>query len=73
MTDYRTILAAFRSWRTLSVTLLSFSSGIPLGLVWFAIPDWMRDIGVDIRIVGLFNLAQIPWAFKILWSPFMDR
>lgn len=73
MTHYRTILAAFRSWRTLSVTLLSFSSGIPLGLVWFAIPDWMRDIGVDIRIVGLFNLAQIPWAFKILWSPFMDR
>jgi len=73
MTSFRTILAAFRSWRTLSVTLLSFSSGIPLGLVWFAIPDWMRDIGVDIRIVGLFNLAQIPWAFKILWSPFMDR
>ena len=33
----------------------------------------MRDIGVDIRIVGLFNLAQIPWAFKVLWSPFMDR
>lgn len=72
-TGFRTILAAFRSWRTLSVTLLSFSSGLPLGLVWIAIPDWMRDIGVDIRIVGLFNLAQIPWAFKVLWSPFMDR
>ena len=73
MTGFRTILGAFRSWRTLSVSLLSFSSGIPLGLVWIAIPDWMRDIGVDIRIVGLFNLAQIPWAFKVLWSPFMDR
>ena len=72
-TGFRTILDAFRSWRTLSVTLLSFSSGLPLGLVWIAIPDWMRDIGVDIRIVGLFNLAQIPWAFKVLWSPFMDR
>lgn len=66
-------LGALRSRRTLSVVVLSFSSGLPLGLVWYAIPDWMRDIGVDIRIVGLFNLAQIPWAFKILWSPFMDR
>jgi PAT family beta-lactamase induction signal transducer AmpG len=61
------------SWRTASVALLSFSSGLPLGLVWIAIPDWMRSIGVDIRIVGLITLAQAPWSFKILWSPLMDR
>jgi PAT family beta-lactamase induction signal transducer AmpG len=46
---------------------------MPLGLVWYSIPDWMRDIGVDIRVVGLFTLAQAPWAFKVLWSPLMDR
>lgn len=61
------------SWRTASVTLLSFSSGMPLGLVWIAIPDWMRDSGADIRVVGLITLAQAPWSFKLLWSPFMDR
>jgi PAT family beta-lactamase induction signal transducer AmpG len=33
----------------------------------------MRDIGVDIRVVGLFTLAQAPWAFKVVWSPLMDR
>jgi MFS transporter, PAT family, beta-lactamase induction signal transducer AmpG len=64
---------AMRSWRTAAVALLSFSSGLPLGLVWYSIPDWMRDIGVDIRIVGLFTLAQAPWAFKVVWSPLMDR
>src|SRR5262249_2667424 len=56
-----------------SVALMSFSSGLPLGLVWIAIPDWMRSIGVDIRVVGLITLAQVPWSFKILWSPLMDR
>jgi PAT family beta-lactamase induction signal transducer AmpG len=64
---------AMRSWRTAAVALLSFSSGLPLGLVWYSIPDWMRDIGVDIRVVGLFTLAQAPWAFKVVWSPLMDR
>src|SRR5882757_1022218 len=64
---------AMRSPRTAAVALLSFSSGLPLGLVWFAIPDWMRDIGVDIRLVGLLSLAQAPWAFKVVWSPLMDR
>ncbi len=67
------LLQAMRSWRTAAVALLSFSSGLPLGLVWYSIPDWMRDIGVDIRVVGLFTLAQAPWAFKVVWSPFMDR
>jgi len=62
-----------RSWRTASVVLLSFSSGLPLGLVWIAIPDWMRSIDVDIRVVGLITLAQAPWSFKMLWSPLMDR
>jgi len=62
-----------KSWRTAAIALLSFSSGLPLGLVWYAIPDWMRDIGVDIRVVGLFTLAQAPWAFKVVWSPLMDR
>jgi PAT family beta-lactamase induction signal transducer AmpG len=64
---------AMRSWRTASVALLSFASGLPLGLVWIAIPDWMRSAGVDIRIVGLTTLAQAPWSFKVLWSPLMDR
>lgn len=64
---------AMSSRRTAAVVLLSFSSGLPLGLVWYSIPDWMRSIGVDIRVVGLFTLAQAPWAFKVLWSPLMDR
>ncbi len=61
------------SWRTASVTLLSFSSGLPLGLVWIAVPDWLRRSGVDIRLVGLLTLTQAPWTFKFLWSPLMDR
>jgi PAT family beta-lactamase induction signal transducer AmpG len=66
-------LDAMTSWRTASVALLSFSSGLPLGLVWLAIPDWLRSIDVDIRVVGLLGLAQAPWSFKMLWSPLMDR
>ena len=55
---WHSLLQAMTSWRTGSVCLLSFSSGLPLGLVWFAIPDWMRDIGVDIRVVGLTDLRR---------------
>ncbi|GMR03614.1 MAG: AmpG family muropeptide MFS transporter [Gammaproteobacteria bacterium] len=70
---WRAVWLAMRSWRTASVSLLSFSSGLPLGLVWIAIPTWLAREGVDIKIIGLFTLAQAPWSFKFLWSPLMDR
>jgi PAT family beta-lactamase induction signal transducer AmpG len=65
--------AVLSSWRVLSVALLSFASGLPLGLVWIAIPAWMARAGIDIKVIGLFTLAQAPWSFKFLWSPLMDR
>ncbi len=70
---WRSIATVARSWRLTSVTLLSFASGLPLGLVWIAVPAWMTQAGIDIKVVGLFTLAQAPWAFKFLWSPLMDR
>jgi PAT family beta-lactamase induction signal transducer AmpG len=73
LTTWRSLRAMATSWRLASVTLLSFSSGLPLGLVWIAVPTWMAQAGVDIKVVGLFTLAQAPWSFKFLWSPLMDR
>ncbi len=70
---WRSVWLALKSWRTAAVSLLSFSSGLPLGLVWIAIPVWLAREGVDIKIIGLFTLAQAPWSFKFLWSPLMDR
>jgi PAT family beta-lactamase induction signal transducer AmpG len=65
--------AAIQSRRIGAVTLQSFASGLPLGLVWISLPAWLTYRGVDIRTVGLFSLAQAPWTFKFLWAPLMDR
>jgi PAT family beta-lactamase induction signal transducer AmpG len=64
---------AFTSWRTGAVTLLSFPSGLPLGLVLYTVPYWMQQEGIDIKTIGLVSAAQIPYAFKFLWSPIVDR
>jgi len=69
----RSLRAALGSWRVGAVVLQSFSSGLPLGLVWIALPAWLKYRGVDIKTIGLFTLAQAPWTFKFLWAPLMDR
>ncbi|HET9794477.1 MAG TPA: MFS transporter [Thermoanaerobaculia bacterium] len=80
MTDSRkrvgaaaSLRAAAGSWRIGAVVLQSFSSGLPLGLVWIALPAWLKYRGVDIKTIGLFTLAQAPWTLKFLWAPLMDR
>src|SRR5205807_1478993 len=46
------------SWRTAAVSLLSFSSGLPFGLVMIAVPDWMASSGVSISVVGRIALYR---------------
>lgn len=52
---------------------LGFSSGMPLSLTGTTLAAWMVAEGVDIRTIGLYSLVGLPYAFKFLWSPLMDR
>ncbi len=66
-------------WRSLAnkpmlVTLLmGFSSGMPLLLTLRTLQAWMTDVGVDLKTIGIFALAGLPYSLKFLWSPFFDR
>jgi PAT family beta-lactamase induction signal transducer AmpG len=53
--------------------VLGFASGMPLALTGSTLSAWMVKEGVDIKTIGLFSLVGLPYAFKFLWSPLMDR
>jgi PAT family beta-lactamase induction signal transducer AmpG len=50
-----------------------FSSGLPLYLLLNLLPAWLRSEQVDLKSIGLFALIQLPYTWKFLWSPLMDR
>ena len=52
---------------------LGFSSGFPLLLVYGTLSLWLDEAGVAYGLIGLFSLVRIPYSFKWLWSPLMDR
>lgn len=52
---------------------MGFASGLPLALSGGTLQAWLAVDGVDIRTIGLFSLAGIPYTLKFLWSPVMDR
>ncbi|MEO8347084.1 MAG: AmpG family muropeptide MFS transporter [Betaproteobacteria bacterium] len=52
---------------------IGFSAGLPLYLLINLLPAWLRSEGVDLKAIGLFALIQLPYTWKFLWSPLMDR
>ncbi|MDA8230064.1 MAG: MFS transporter [Magnetospirillum sp.] len=59
--------------RVVAVTLLGFSSGLPLLLTYSTLSAWLRGAGISRTAIGLFALVGTPYALKFLWSPLIDR
>ena len=55
------------------VGLLGFASGLPLALTGQALQAWLSTEGVDIATIGFLSLVGLPYTFKFLWAPLMDR
>jgi PAT family beta-lactamase induction signal transducer AmpG len=59
--------------RMLICVFTGFSSGMPLYVLFQLVPAWLREGGVSLTDIGLFALVGIPYTWKFLWAPFMDR
>lgn len=49
------------------------SSGMPLYVLFQLVPVWLSEGGVSLTEIGLFALVGIPYTWKFLWAPMMDR
>lgn len=63
----------FASGRIAAMLGLGFASGLPLALSSGTLQAWLTVEGVDIRTIGVFALAGLPYTFKFVWAPLLDR
>jgi len=59
--------------RMLACVFTGFASGLPFFVLIQLVPAWLTDRGVSLSDIGLFALVGIPYTWKFLWSPLMDR
>ena len=59
--------------RMLACVMLGFSSGLPLYLLFQLLPAWLRTEGLDLKTIAVFSLIQLPYTWKFIWAPLMDR
>ncbi len=65
--------AVARAHRLVAVLVLGFASGLPLALTGGAMQAWLTIEGVDLATIGFLALVGIPYTFKFLWAPLVDR
>jgi len=65
--------AALFNRRMLICIFTGLASGMPLYVLIQLVPAWLRDQGVSLTEIGLFALVGIPYTWKFLWAPLMDR
>ncbi len=62
------------SIRLVAFTLFYMAQGVPIGLISIALPAWLVAQGAQVAdIATLAAITGLPWAFKLISGPFMDR
>ncbi|WP_165453853.1 MFS transporter [Hyunsoonleella flava] len=60
--------------RYFSFSTLYIAQGIPEGITFFAIPAWLAmNNKTPLEIATFVGIIGIPWSFKIIVAPLMDR
>lgn len=57
----------------LCLMAMGFTSGIPFLLTLSTLSIWLSECGFDTKAIGMFTAVSLPYAFKYLWAPLLDR
>jgi PAT family beta-lactamase induction signal transducer AmpG len=67
-------LTGNRWLRLLTLCSLYISQGLPQGFVYIALKNHLYNQGLSLAAVGgMLSLISIPWTFKFVWGPIIDR
>ncbi len=67
------MLKQYQNPRLLIVSLLGISSGLPLALTSSTLQAWFTQAGISLITIGALSLVGIPYIWKFLWAPLIDR
>jgi MFS transporter, PAT family, beta-lactamase induction signal transducer AmpG len=59
--------------RVAAALTLGFASGLPFNLPQGTLQAWLATLDVDLKTIGWLTLVGVPYTFKFLWAPLLDR
>ena len=59
--------------KIVSFTGYGFASGLPYVLIFITLTAWLRDVDVDLSLIGFISWIMLTYSLKFLWAPLVDR
>jgi PAT family beta-lactamase induction signal transducer AmpG len=59
--------------KMLAILLLAAASGFPNQITESALQAWLKDAGASNTTIGAMSYVALPYLFKVLWAPLVDR
>ncbi len=59
--------------KNVSLGSLGFSSGLPYILIFSTLGVWLRDVGIELTLIGFFAWIVLTYSLKFLWAPIVDN
>lgn len=72
-TTFSRLFSQIFSRNMLICIFTGFSSGLPFYIIISLLPLWMRSEKVDLETLGYFTVVTLPFSWKFLWAPLLDR
>lgn len=62
-----------KSYKNLAIIFfLGIASGMPLALILSTLKAFLLEQGFDLKTIGFFSLASLPYSLKIFFAPIID-
>ena len=62
-----------RVYKFALLTCLYIAQGLPFGFFMQSLPVLLRNRGMSLEVIGFSTILVLPWAFKFLWAPVLDK
>jgi PAT family beta-lactamase induction signal transducer AmpG len=59
--------------KMIAIMALGAASGFPNQITESAMQAWLKDSGVNLATIGVLTYVALPYLFKFLWAPLLDR
>ncbi len=71
--SFLSALAVYWDRRIAIMLGLGFGAGMPNFLAFDTLSAWLRKADIALSTISLFSLVTLPYSFKFLWAPWVDR
>ncbi len=61
------------SKKMIVVFILGFASGLPLALLTSTLQAWFADSNMSLYATGMLSLLGLPYLYRFLWAPILDK